>query len=269
MTIFTYEYLEKNGRCGNQLWQIAATLGFAHANGGTALFRPDWEYRKYFSVPDKYFDHAPYRDECGLYTQEVCDGGTEYFQELRHFAEIEDVVREYFTPSDLTLEQMDKDPQYSEILHGASEIPSCSIHVRRGDYIKYPNHFPLPTPLYYQNAVEMVLDESPGTHFFVFSDDIEWCKDHFGTKKMTFVTGIPRPVEVIDRKGEPEDQYDLIAMTVMDRHIIANSTFSWWGAFLSDDKRVIYPSQWYGNHPLVRNIPWDRMIPDSWIGIGV
>lgn len=263
--IYTYEWLERNGRLGNQLWQIAATIAFAKKDPGSKVaIRPDWDYRKYFSVPDEYFsDPKQYPSE------QVKDGGTAYFQEMRYIKDVEDETRVWYRPSELSLNMLTSMPEYEQLCFSMADIPSCSIHVRRGDYDKIRDRFPMPTPQYYQNAVASVLEETPNTEFYVFSDDIKWCKKNFGTDRMHFIQGTPRPVEVVDRKGEPLDQFDLFAMGLCDRHIIANSTFSWWGAFLSEDRRVMYPSVWYGRHPSVRNIPWRNMIPETWVQVFV
>ena len=254
----TYKYLENNGRLGNQLWQIAATIRLAKIANDDVAIRPDWEYRKFFSVPDEFFGNPPANST---------DGDTLYYQELRHIEGVEAYSREIFRPSPEAFNNFVKEPMYEELLDfDLTGTPTCSIHVRRGDYVGLPQHFPLPTQLYYQRAIADVLDEDPETQFFVFSDDIEWCKHNFPSERMHYIDGVPRPVEVVDRKiaGEPKDYLDLIAMSICNRHIIANSTFSWWGAWLSGDNRVIYPSVWYGSHPGVQGIPWRNMIPESW-----
>jgi len=244
--IYTYSGLENLGRLGNQLWQIASTMGLAADNGGAALFRPDWEYRPFFSVPDKYFGIPPK----GITTH---DREGEYLQELHYWENIHDQVIGFFQPrEDL----------------GKPEGLSTAVHVRRGDYLKYPNLYPLPTMAYYEDAIMEVKKESPDMVFYMFSDDIEWCRSAFSTHSdMTFVSGTPRPVEVADRRvsGPPVDQLDLFAMSKCDRHIISNSSFSWWGAMLSGDKHTIYPTTWFG--PELADIPWQRMIPSTWKGI--
>lgn len=261
--VYTYDYLELNGRLGNQLFQIAATEGIARANGGIAWFKPHWEYRPYFRVPDSAFtrpndwqDHRKY---------EVIDGGTQYFQELHYFQHIEETIKEWFLPSVRSIELMLSDYNYSKFLT-LSGKPTCSIHVRRGDYLYYPEHFPIPTVDYYKRAIDKVLGWEPDTKFYVFSDDIEWCHKNFGDPCMTYIDGVARPVEVADRvrAGEPRDFLDMFAMSMCKHHIMANSTFSWWGAYLSDDPKVIYPGRWFGTHPAVRDIPWRKMIPKTW-----
>lgn len=256
--VYTYKNLELNGRTGNQLWQMAAMMNAARRNGGRAIFKKDWEYRPYFSVPDYFFGDAP---------EESIDGGTEYFQELHYMEGMEDQIREFFQPSKESLDYMANNEMYATLDDAERK---CSIHVRRGDYVGLPHHFPLPTEKYYNDAINLVKQEDPDITFVVFSDEIEWCKTNLNIPDATYITGIPRPVEVTERKraGSPKDQYDLFAMAKCDRHIIANSTFSWWGAWLSNDNRVIHPSKWFGDHPAVRDIPWRAMIPGSWIEVG-
>lgn len=235
-------------------------MGIAKANGGHANFKSDWEYRKFFNVPETYFT-TPYAGP----EYDKIDGGTLYYQELHYFENIADEVKEWFLPSPTGMSRMLSDPNYSQFLL-TRHLPTCSIHVRRGDYVKYPHHFPLPTPKYYRDAVAKVLEEEPETLFYVFSDDYQWCRLNLNLPNAKYIEGTPRPVEVVDRirAGEPKDYLDLFAMTMCDRHIMANSTFSWWGSWLSDDDRVMYPSRWFGDHPAVKDIPWRLMIPDTW-----
>lgn len=263
MKVYTYSYLELNGRLGNQLHQIAATINAAESDGDAiARFRPDWEYRPFFSVPDEYFE--PF-DETKF---QVLDGGTNYFQDMCHMAPIEPLLRDIFAPSVMALEETLM-ARLAMPLDGLA-IPLCAVHVRRGDYLKYPGHFPISTAKYYTEAINTVREESgPDTAFLVFSNDLPWCKahpEHFGWRsddRVVFVEGVERPVEIHERKGAPQDWIDLFLQTLCSSHIISNSTFSWWGAFLSNDKHPIYPSKWFG--PAVPGWEnWENVIPDGW-----
>ena len=148
--IYTYDNLMLNGRLGNQLWQIAATINFARQNHGEALFNPAWEYRDFFSVPDEYFGE--------YYLPQCVDGGTEYFQEYSYFEPISDEIKSYFQPSVRALEEIEPIEGYT-----------CSIHVRRGDYLNWPNHFPITTSHFYRSAVADIKADHPETHFVIFS----------------------------------------------------------------------------------------------------
>lgn len=250
METWTYKNLGRVGRLGNQLWEIAGIAGLS--NGQNFYVRPSWDYKSYFSLPD-----PAYVKPKGT---KIIDGGTEYFQDLRYWSHIVDEVHGWFQPSEKSLEIM----RVNYDLDHMKSLTTCSIHVRRGDYLENPNLFPFVGLNYYKNAINKVCSLDDNVTFFVFSDDIEWCKENFSSidKNFVYIKGVARPVEVRDRKGEPEDQFDLFLMTECDYHIISNSTFSWWGAFLSDDKNVLYPSRWYG--PGLSNINWKLMIPNSW-----
>ena len=241
----TYEYLFKNGRLGNQLWQIASTAGIADACGSEPRF-PKWEYEKYFNVPSRFFvENLPVNSR---------DLGTDYLQELHYFDNIASQVKEWFEPSFQVQDELEA--RYPWFFDGSHHT---AIHVRRGDYVGLPNHFPTPTFDYYTRASDIVLETSPHTTFVVFSDDIAWCEEQF-SGQVQFVRGVPRPVEVVERVGAPEDQYDLFLMALCDKFIISNSTFSWWGAYLSDSPDVFYPRTWFG--PALDNQQCPA--PDSW-----
>ncbi len=114
-----------------------------------------------------------------------------------------------------------------------------SIHLRRGDYGPFFGpHMILPIA-YYEHAISRMLDEDRQSTFFVFSDDVSFAKD--------WLRGDPR-FTVVDHNNEDTAHEDLRLMSLCRHHIIANSTFSWWGAWLNprSDKRVIAPARWLG-----------------------
>jgi hypothetical protein len=127
---------------------------------------------------------------------------------------------------------------------GIKYIDRVSIHVRRGDYVRNPFYVDLSKTDYYATAIAMF----PNDKFLVFSDDIEWCKEYFEGDMFEFA-------EDNDEVG------DLNMMAGCKHNIIANSSFSWWAAWLNPNPRklVIAPKAW---HP-------DRVertkLPDSWI----
>ncbi len=110
-------------------------------------------------------------------------------------------------------------------------LPSkTAVHVRRGDYLRPGMPPPLrPCPLsYFEEALRLVLAEDRDTHLLVFSDDIGWCRRNLRLSDAIYVEGNP-------------DWLDLTLMTRCEHHVCANSTFSWWGAFLSEDPSPIFP----------------------------
>src|SRR5690606_8727370 len=104
MNVYTYDWLETNGRLGNQLWQISSCVarGLAREHSLSPWrisLKPDWEYRKFFSIPDQHFEPLGAGDK-------QIDGETEYFQELKYVLPVENTVREWFAPSDLAKEHL-------------------------------------------------------------------------------------------------------------------------------------------------------------------
>lgn len=120
-----------------------------------------------------------------------------------------------------------------------------SIHVRRGDYVAHPNYWVV-TPEYIQEALNQFNDDE--YTFLVFSDDIEWCKQVF-----------PEGVVFIEGNNQFED---LCMMSLCNHNVIANSTYSWWGAFLNQtpNKKVIAPENWFTNKKNIFNL-----YPKEWI----
>lgn len=123
-----------------------------------------------------------------------------------------------------------------------------SIHVRRSNYLNTPNQYHNLSIDYYLNAI----DYFKGSEFLVFSDDIEWCKENFKGEEFTFVENT-------------SDIHDLYLMSLCKHNIIANSTFSWWGAFLntSRERVVVCPDKWFG--PANSDLILCDLYPEDWI----
>ncbi len=131
------------------------------------------------------------------------------------------------------------------------ETNTVSIHVRRGDYLNLQDYHPVQTIDYYEKAYSLINDEN--INVIVLSNDIQWCKDNFKFKNMTFI--------------ENESNItDLRIMSLCKHNIIANSSFSWWGAWLNNnkDKKVIAPINWFGPQA---NLYTGDIIPEKWIKI--
>lgn len=111
---------------------------------------------------------------------------------------------------------------------------TCSIHVRRGNYVDRQNVHPLQSIDYYKQAISIIGEK---TLFLIFSDDIEWCESNLNfIENKIFISG-------------NLDYQDLYLMSMCNHNIIANSSFSWWGAWLNNhnNKKVIFPSLWFNN----------------------
>jgi hypothetical protein len=160
-----------------------------------------------------------------------------YFQSYRYFIGYKNEIKKEFTFK-------------QEILTKNIQIISTysnpvSIHIRRGDYVNHPNYWSI-TPEYIQKALSYFDDDE--YTFLIFSDDINWCKQIF-----------PEGVIYIEGNNAFED---LCLMSLCNHNIIANSSFSWWGAYLNNNinKKIIAPSNWFANSkPLI------DLYPPNWI----
>jgi hypothetical protein len=150
-------------------------------------------------------------------------------------------------------------PLSDELAHIAQNIRTCaavSIHVRRGDYVSDPTttaYHGVCSKEWYEKAAEYMKAYVPNLQFFVFSDDFEWAKDNLSfDAPTTFVKPSPNGLEC----------HDLYAMSLCKHNVIANSSFSWWGAWLNQNpnKIVVAPRKWFVAGP--QNT--DDLIPDTW-----
>jgi len=135
-------------------------------------------------------------------------------------------------------------------LNKSKQDGNISIHVRRTDYISSNGYHPVQSIQYYKNAIDYLGEYN---QLLIFSDDIGWCEENFNFKNMIFI------------KNNSEIE-DLSMMSSCDHNIIANSSFSWWGAWLNINpmKKIISPSKWFGDHV---NISDADIIPNEWIKI--
>jgi hypothetical protein len=147
-------------------------------------------------------------------------------------------------------------------LEMAEKIRSCdsvSLHVRRGDYVEDPAtnqyHGTCDAP-YYSRCVDRIRRHVEKPVFFIFSDDPAWCKDQF-TDLGTVV--------VVDINDADHPHFDMYLMSLCKHNIIANSSFSWWGAWLNTnpDKIVLAPKRWF----LGKTIDINTLLPNSWIAV--
>lgn len=173
-----------------------------------------------------------------------------YWQSEQYFKPIEKIIRQDFQlKSPLT-------PNYQSLSAQIQSSVSISIHIRRGDYAHNPHfnaRYGSLTLEYYQRAVELIRLKVPDPLFFIFSDEPEWVQNNFCLES---------PSIIIQEDGENSDVQQLYLMSLCNHHIIANSSYSWWGAWLgvSPDKIVISPSKWFAS----KNTNKD-LLPAEWI----
>lgn len=153
-----------------------------------------------------------------------------FWQSEKYFKEIESIIRKDFAFKEKVSEKNRK------IAEEISAVNSVSVHIRRGDYLTLSQHG-LYGKEYYKKAETIIDGKIKNPRFFVFSDDTEWVKRNIIFKrKTTYIT----------HNKESKDYEDMRLMSMCKRNIIANSSFSWWGAWLNQnpDKIVIAPREW-------------------------
>lgn len=176
-----------------------------------------------------------------------------YWQSEKYFRQIENIIREEFHLKEIPDEF---NREMADLIH---ESNSISLHVRRGDYVTNPitrDYHGVCSLEYYVKAIQIIQEKTKNPVFFLFSDDIEWIKRHIN---------IHHECHYITHNRTEKDYLDLWLMSQCKHHIIANSSFSWWGAWLGEyqEKKVIAPSKWFNDS----TIPIKDRIPESWITI--
>lgn len=272
--------LRLSGGLGNQMFQYAAGLALARRHGAELRFDLDWfeanrlhqglelarvfrlklpmasrlDRRKilgWFAYPmlrrivsrrslpflrpsrfvvEPYF-HYWQRFE-GLPADVYIDG---YWQSERYFAPISDEIRRAFQ---FVLPMDARSGGLAQKM--ASEI-SVSLHVRRGDFFRerrVSSVHGVDLTGYYKKAVQAFIERLANPHFYIFSDEPEWVRQHLD---------IASACTIVDHNHGADSYRDMQLMSQCKHHIIANSSFSWWGAWLNPnpDKIVIAPRQWF------------------------
>lgn len=173
-----------------------------------------------------------------------------YFQSENYFKDYENEIREDFT---LQESWSGNKAVLAEILK--NDQNAVSLHVRRGDYLKHPDFGGIVTKEYYLKAIAHIKERVPEAHFYIFSDDIVWCQNELGLPSNTTFVSNP----------ELKDYEEMMLMSFCKHHVIANSSFSWWGAWLNPrvEKHVVAPARWSNLHE-----DWYRdIIPATWTRI--
>jgi hypothetical protein len=158
-----------------------------------------------------------------------------FWQSFRYFEELLEPIRE-----DLRL-KAPLDANNDKWQRRIKETNSICVHVRRGDYVLRAQTFGLCNISYYQDAMEFLRAHNSDARFFLFSDDLAWCRQNFAADDLIFVNS-----------NSPETAvYDLELMRSCRHHIIANSSLSWWAASLATwpGQIVIAPKPWFISEP--------------------
>lgn len=178
-----------------------------------------------------------------------------YWGSEKYFKGIKDIIHNDFSVK----KQPNKQNQI--MINKILNSESVSIHIRRGDYVddKDTNKlFETCSMEYYNSAIVKIKEKFTNPHFFIFSDDPEWTLKNM---KISF------PTTYVNINGADKDYEDLRLMSLCKHNIIANSTFSWWGAWLNNnpDKIVIAPKKWFADPIRNAKINFDDLYPKDWI----
>lgn len=240
--MITFSQLGNQGRIANQIFELSCCISYAIDNDHQYKF-PTWEYEQYFNLHNCYSDQIKptiiYHEPNFHYTKipsfprdEIIDFRG-YMQSYKYFDNNQDIIMGLFTP------KQGHNIQYN----------TTAIHVRRGDYLNLTKEYIQLNMEYYYKAMQMINSKK----YLVFSDDIEWCKQNFHGNNIMFSEN-KKPIE------------DLSLFLACEHAIIANSSFSWWGAYLNKNpsKIIIAPEKWFG--PALPHDTKD-LLPEKWIKI--
>ena len=177
-----------------------------------------------------------------------------YWQSEKYFKHIEVKIREAFNFKNI-------DPINNKIALEMESTNSIALHIRRGDYINNSNYEGVCTEEYYLKAINLLnekIDNNKNTIFYIFSDDKEFANQFEG--KLNINT------RIIEHNKDENSYKDMYLMSKCKHNIIANSSFSWWGAWLNNNpnKIVIAPKRWFGTR-IEEN--YTDIVPESWIKI--
>lgn len=219
---------------------------------GECSYRPvDKIRRKMFGLKESYYQEdldKGYQPEILEMDPVYLDG---YWQCERYFQDIrEKILEDYTFPKKISIES-------SRLQERIKNTESVSIHIRRGDYLdaaNYKIYGNICTVEYYQSAISRMRKLCEKPNFYLFSNDSEWAKEIFGDTE---------DITIVEEDKERPDYEDMFLMSRCKHNIIANSSFSWWAAWLNqnENKRVIAPVKWFNNHSVT------DVICDDWIRI--
>lgn len=177
-----------------------------------------------------------------------------YFQNEKYFSDIESDIRKDFTFTGIPAQSI------GGILDDIRQSESVSIHIRRGDYVTKASgsHGVLPMK-YYRDAVELIRKLTNNPRFFVFTDDKDWVKMEFHK--------ILKDYTLVDHASKFHASLDMYLMSRCKHNVTANSSFSWWGAWLNDNPRkvVVTTQRWCIDSVL--DLQTSDIVPKSWLRI--
>ena len=266
--MISFNNLGNLGRLANQMFQYASLKGIARNRGFDFAIPP----REVFGKRDPMVQISELniydvfgldkKNHVGLFPNQVlmervhtfdeelftnCPDDIDifgYYQTHKYFEHIEDEIREDFAFDPQLVKSCKEFLEYTFVFRDV-----IALHIRRGDYVANPNH-PMQSMEYYQRALEML----PDLDVIVFSDDAAWCKQQelFSSDRFSI-------------SEENTTDADLCLMSMCQYHVIANSSFSWWGAWLARSKKVIAPKNWFGGDCVNKDVRDMEFANWSWL----
>ena len=257
---------ELQGGIGNQLFQIAATYALSRElNRDMAFKRNQFSGCRQGSHPSKYYTnlfqkikfidslppaavikergfayHPLLDDVARLNVGTVCISG--FFQSESYFKKYSSEIKDLFTPKEGIISYLERNTDVFVRFPELKERNNCAfLGIRRGDYITYAD-FHNPCGMTYYNAA---MKSVPADRYYILTDDFQWAKRKFIGEQFRFL-------EISD------DLHQLLASTLFNKYIISNSTFYWWGSFLSiyDSPRIVAPDKWIHGSKALKDTYW-------------
>ena len=277
-----YNRLGSNGRLGNQMFQYAGLRGIAAKRGYDWCIPPEnYQHRDNYGLFETFEMTNVKESNIGFvsgsvvqendfcFTQDFFDACPDevsldgYFQTEKYFNHIRDEILEDFT---FRSEYLKPCKEYIDSL----DQPPIFLHVRQSDNIGREEYHPILPISYFEDALSNWSDDTP---CFVFTDDLEWCKsqDYFKQDRFLFNENAERySYQTVDGTGQMQNtllpQTDLCLMSLCSGGIVANSSFSWWGAWLQNNRDKIVapnPKKWFGTAQ--SHLDTSDIVPDNWI----
>lgn len=273
-----YNRLGSNGRLGNQMFQYAALRGIAAHHGyDWTIPSPNGNHTTNYglfdcfemtSVSDENIGLVPsgfptYKSSKSSFDEDFYNNCPDncniedYFQTEKYFTNIKNQIRQDFT---FKKDYLDSCKNFMNEIGDA-----IFLHIRRGDYVNLQHYHPLCDIEYYTKALTYFGKDIP---VLVFSDDIEWCSQQelFNSDRF-LLSQNNETYNHLHMDADGQMRYslipyvDLCLMSLCSGGIIANSSFSWWGAWLSGSDNIVSPKKWYASDT---NIDDSDLIPDRW-----
>jgi hypothetical protein len=158
-----------------------------------------------------------------------------FFQSEKYFGHNRDHIKHLFRPTE----------EIEKVVNNYSEyFGHIAIHVRRGDYLRYTHLHPVQSVEYYKKGIDCFPKDKK---VLIFSDDMNWCRQQFVGDRFVYMN--------------EKDYIEIYIMAKMKYHVISNSSFSWWGAWLAESELVVGPQKWFGSG-ITHND--NDVIPETW-----